>query len=773
MITSALPYLGTVLGSRAGNVIVAIGSGPYCDERGKYKHKSWSEHAFAWPAEADRLATAIAQHAAAGDDVYACPYLMHGSKRSQGAAVARPIVHADIDGPADIDKVRALGGFAVGSGTSGHGHVYVPLDRSVPFNVHRELCRALGAHLGYADAKISDNDLLRPPGTFNHKPVPLGGEPAAVEWLLAPSGALRTPEDLADALGITLPSELAQDVPRVSTAPVVTTAVDIDGLPDWLLSSISLITDDRSHDQFRIVGACMDVGMSLEETRWIIAQRPDLAERLAGRTDDDVLRCWEKAARERAGRIPGDETPTVAETATVAAPKPALRAEGPHGGQTRFALRLAEAAKDRLIHVHGIGWHWWDGSRWREDQHGRAKRSVVNVLRAALLESFRSKGEFAEQLAKDVHKCESDNAIKGVLGIAAALDVFAVTVADLDPDPYLLNVANGTLDLRTMELRAHDPADRITKITRAAYAPDARGPVWEAFLARVLPDAEVRGFLQRYAGIGLCGRVLEHLLAIGTGTGRNGKGVFYESFGHALGDYAISGAPDLFMASEGRHPTEEFDLRGARWVVVSENDKNRRLAEAKVKRLVGGDKIRARRMRQDFVEFDPTHTAMLVTNHLPKVSEDDPALWARLRVIPFDVVIPPDEQDKHLGEKLQLEADAILSWAVAGWQDYQQRGMADPEAVRVATTNYHADADAIGRFITDECLTGIAHWVEFADLWERWCIWRRDEGAAEVSKTAFGVALESRGFTNDKFRGRRIRRGIGLLSTAEEGAEDD
>lgn len=446
--------------------------------------------------------------------------------------------------------------------------------------------------------------------------------------------------------------------------------------------------------------------------------------------------------------------------------EPTVR-EREHRGQARMAYRLAASHADRLLHVHGIGWHRWDGRRWVEDDRGTAKRAVLDVLRQALAESLDDK-----DLRNDVRRCESASGIAGVLDIAAALEPFAATVADLDTDPYLLNVANGTLDLHTLQLRPHDPADRITKVTNAAYDPEAVGPVWDAFLARVLPESDVREFLRRYVGVALVGRVLQHLLAILTGTGRNGKGAFDRAVRHALGDYGIAAEPDLFMHREQAHPTGEMDLRGARWVVVSESDAGRRLAEATVKRLTGGDPVRARRMRQDFVEFQPSHTAALITNHLPKVSGDDPALWARLRVVPFDVVIPRAEQDDTLDDKLQLEAAAVLAWAVQGWRDYQDRGMDEPPAVVAATEKYQRDSDAVARFIEAECLVNPHMHATVADLWQRFERWRADDGAQEISKRAFGDALDKRGFAADKFRGTRIRRGIGL-QTADEEADGD
>src|SRR5665648_1016371 len=185
--------------------------------------------------------------------------------------------------------------------------------------------------------------------------------------------------------------------------------------------------------------------------------------------------------------------------------RPGLTPEDPaaaHRGQARMAYRLAEAYADRLLYVYGTGWLYWDGARWCEDDRGRATRAALDTLRTALADSLTD-----HDLRADVRKCETAAGVAGVLDLASALEPFAATVADLDADPYLLNCANGTLDLHTLTLRSHDPRDRITKVTGAAYQPEAQGPTWAAFLARVLPDEDVREFLARYVGLGLAGRV--------------------------------------------------------------------------------------------------------------------------------------------------------------------------------------------------------------------------------------------------------------------------
>lgn len=443
-----------------------------------------------------------------------------------------------------------------------------------------------------------------------------------------------------------------------------------------------------------------------------------------------------------------------------------------HTAQLQFAYRLADLAKGQLLHVHGIGWHYWTGTCWTYDDKGMAFRTVYKLLKALWKHAFGDTDQ-AKELAKAISRCETANGVAGILTLARALPEFAVTVRDLDADPYLLNCANGTLDLRTMELRDHDAADRITMVTRAAYDPDAAAATWNRFLARVLPDEDVRAYLQRVTGVGLLGKVAEHILAILTGTGANGKGTFYKAVLWALGDYGSTVEPDLLMHRQGAHPTGEMDLLGRRLIVVSESERDRRLAEATMKRLTGGDTIRARRMHKDFIEFEPSHTPLLITNHLPKVAGDDPAIWRRLRLVPFTVEIPPSERDPYLDEGLQIEADAVLAWALAGWADYRRGGLAEPQAVLVATGDYQKSSDAVARFIEECCVTSSpVLQATTAQLFAEWERWRVNDGAEPLSLKAFGRAITNKGYpASAPSNGKKWRKGIALAVT--EGARDD
>lgn len=437
-----------------------------------------------------------------------------------------------------------------------------------------------------------------------------------------------------------------------------------------------------------------------------------------------------------------------------------------HRGQARFAYRLAEAYTGRLLHVNGLGWHCWDGARWAPDERGATTLAVLDVLREEWKRAFGDK-----DLARDVKGCETAGGVRGVLDLAAALECFAATVGELDSDPHLLNVANGTLDLRTMDLRPHDPADRITKVARAAYAPGARSDDWEAFLARVLPDPEVRSYLGRFVGVSLMGAVREQEFTIATGEGANGKGVFYGAVLNALGDYGHSAESDLFMTTKSNANAASpaiMALRGRRFVVCSETERDHRLAAALMKNLTGGDPITARGLHRDPVTFDPSHTVLMVTNFLPKVPGNDPAVWRRLRVVPFDVVIPPEERDAGLGERLRLSADAILTWAVEGYRHYVARGMAAPEAVLTATSEYQKRSDAVARFIDERCLLNPNMFVSVADLFHAFEAWVADDGAEQMSKRDFGEELDKRGFPAKRGTGGvRRRQGLGLAAEEE------
>jgi putative DNA primase/helicase len=434
----------------------------------------------------------------------------------------------------------------------------------------------------------------------------------------------------------------------------------------------------------------------------------------------------------------------------------------------------------RLLGVYGAHlryvpawrrWLVWDGRRWAPDASGQAPRWQKTIARRVMSDALLIDDDQARRAAVALcRRAESAAGVAGALTLAGTEAGTAITPEQLDADPWLLNCANGTLDLRTGTLDPHDPAHHLTKMTAAAYDPDATGDEFPRFLEQIQPDKAMRAFLARLLGHALVGKVLEHLLPILCGTGANGKSTLVGAVLGALGDYGAAADPQLFtVRGFEAHPTGVADLFGRRLVVVHETDAGGRLDEGKVKRLTGGDQIKARRMREDFWAFTPSHTALMLTNHRPDVRGSDEGIWRRLRLVPFDVVIKPEDQDLELGDRLALEQDAVLAWLVAGFADWRQHGLAEPERVAEATAEYRDSADAVGRFIADCCVLGEKLIARSSDLWAAWQAWCLAEGVDLGTQTALGLELTARGFASDRTNAWRGWRGLGLLAAPSPG----
>lgn len=440
-----------------------------------------------------------------------------------------------------------------------------------------------------------------------------------------------------------------------------------------------------------------------------------------------------------------------------------------------FARRLVDKHGEQLRYV--VPWNrWlvWNGASWEPDADGHVHRCMKLIAREVHTALIRGKADL--DTIRAAKRAESSSGVKGALTLAATEPEIAITPDRLDAHPYLLNCRNGVVDLRTGELLEHDPALLLTKMARAPYEPDAEGAVFAKFLERIQPGEDMRLFIRRLLGLSLEGKVTAHILPIFYGDGANGKSTLTDAVMNALGDYADAADPDLLRARTfDAHPTGVADLFGLRLALLHESDAGHRLAEGTVKRLTGGDRLKARRIREDFWSFDPSHTFVMLTNHKPIVGGTDEGIWRRLRLVPFEVIIPGDERDENLGEKLAAEAGAILAWLVAGYLDWRRNGLAEPDKVTEATQAYRAESDPLGRFLDERCLrmpTLHAGSTELFGAYEKWCAAEREDPG---TPKAFGEALKIKGFESYKSHGVMRWRGVGLAhenDTEGEGGED-
>lgn len=429
------------------------------------------------------------------------------------------------------------------------------------------------------------------------------------------------------------------------------------------------------------------------------------------------------------------------------------------------AGRLACRYRDEIRWCDPWGkWLLWDGKRWKMDDSKRID-GFAKTVAFSLWETVTDLADDADADEKTINAMwrfaaasNQANAIRNMVTLARS-DV-AILPDALDRDPWALNVDNGTLDLRTGKLFPHAQTDWITKLSPVAFDPQAQCPVWQEFL-RVITDDNVAlaWYLQRLVGYCLTGSTRDHILPILHGSGSNGKSTFISAVLELLGeDYALKAPADLLLAKNDAHPTERADLFGKRFVACTETEEGRRLAESLVKELTGGDKIRARRMREDFWEFTATHKIWMATNHKPDVRGTDHGIWRRIKLIPFTVTISDCRQDKLLPDKLRAELPGILNWALAGCADWQKDGLNDPEDVTKATDGYRSEMDIVGAFIEECCLVGANHTVSASTLFTAYRQWSEKTGEYALNQRRFGLALNEKGFTTRRGTGGRTLR---------------
>jgi putative DNA primase/helicase len=440
------------------------------------------------------------------------------------------------------------------------------------------------------------------------------------------------------------------------------------------------------------------------------------------------------------------------------------------------AERLAGRHGHDLVHVYGLGWHVWTGLIWERDETGQVERRAKETVRSIYEEAAQTADdEKRKTLATWAKQSESASRLGAMISLARSEPGIPLKADQLDSEPWLLNVQNGTLDLRTGDLRPHERDDLITKLAPMEYDTDAAAPTWEKVLEQVLPNQAVREFVQRYAGYSLTGDVSEQILLFLYGTGANGKSTLINALLEVMGDYAKQAAPELLTLKHGAHPTELADLKGARFVASIEVEEGKRLAESLVKQMTGGDRIKARFMRQDYFEFDPTHKIWLAANHRPVVRGTDHAIWRRIKLVPFEVTIPEPEQDPKLPEKLRAELPGILAWVVRGCLEWQREGLGEPEEVRSATESYRADMDPIGEFLEEMCILNENAWTAASELRRGYLGWAKDAGENPLDWHAVTDRLKERGCREKRRHVGRGWQGIELLQPIIEDItkEDD
>lgn len=414
------------------------------------------------------------------------------------------------------------------------------------------------------------------------------------------------------------------------------------------------------------------------------------------------------------------------------------------------ADRLSAHFRGRFRWATHLGaWMEWTGQVWRPVPEERVAKVASDELRAEYAaELATAERSDIDRLAGALRDACTYARIVGALAFLKGWDGILTMAEQWDAQAWVLNVSNGLLDLRKGELRPHSPDDLCTKLAPVKYDPAAKGEKWQAHLDRFLPDREVQRQVQRDLGLSLVAATLEESLSIWYGSGANGKTTTARALQAVLADYAKRAAPNLLVQSRNeRHPTELADLCGARLVFSVEEDEGKKLAEALVKDLTGGDRKKARLMRQDFFEFEQTFSIILVVNHKPIITGTDEGIWRRVRLIPWQVRIPEGERRPQEEVVCELMADgsAILNWLLEGLRDWQREPHWVAPEVQAATEAYRAEQDVLGEFLREACELGPRYTVPVSELYEAYAAWCGEVGEEPLGKRKFGDLLRQRG----------------------------
>ena len=435
------------------------------------------------------------------------------------------------------------------------------------------------------------------------------------------------------------------------------------------------------------------------------------------------------------------------------------------GNAERFVARFG----DGFRWCGAIGWLVWDGKRWNrragDEAVMLAEHETARLIQA---EAASIRGTNHDRLIKvtnDGPVYLSDKvagwgrASEGANHLSAigrrAAPMLAVEAAELDKDPFLINVDNGTLRIDRevdgyITFRPHDPADLITKLAPVAYDPEATAPGFDRFLADVQPSPSVRRFLGQWHGVSATGAYVQQLV-FNWGKGRNGKSTLIDALAFVLGDYGETVPIETFL-SEGRGRTagqatpDLAILPGVRYLRTSEPDRGAKLAESLIKLVTGGEPIQARHLNRDYFRFYPQFKLTMSGNYRPEIRGNDEGIWRRMLLVPWTVTVPKESADEALPEKLRAEAPGILNWLLDGLRDWLDGGLKPPHDVTEATSAYREESDPLGRFLKACVAPSPGGRVQSSEVHRLFLAWAKVNGEREWSSTGFGRAMREAGY---------------------------
>jgi putative DNA primase/helicase len=439
-------------------------------------------------------------------------------------------------------------------------------------------------------------------------------------------------------------------------------------------------------------------------------------------------------------------------------------------GDIRNGQEFAALFNGKMLYIHEIRTLLEFGPNgWAKALPGRPSQAADEVVhdfqRRARLLAAAGHSDESSALMKHAKWSSMGSRLEQMVKKGCSHPSMYVPISELDKDPTLLGVGNGVVNLKTGLLEKVCPSILVTKRAGVDFDPNATAPEFQKFLAQVQPDPAVRHFLKQVAGLFLLGHVLEQRLFFFYGSGANGKSTFIELMNYVMGEYAHSFDINSLLkqshASSGPTP-ELVAFRGMRLSHTSEIPLGAKIDEQRVKLLTGGDTICARGLYVDTINFKPSHSLVMVGNHLPEIRDVSDAMRRRLLLIGFNARISSSQQNPHLLTDLKAEGSGVLNWMLDGLKDYLVNDLMVPQSVSDASTEFMEAEDLLGQWLAECCNTGFGLSASRQTVYRSYDVWAEAGGHKKMSQHTLTRRLNERSINQDD--GRRNYQGINLKS---------
>lgn len=407
----------------------------------------------------------------------------------------------------------------------------------------------------------------------------------------------------------------------------------------------------------------------------------------------------------------------------------------------------------------------WNGNYWKICSKKHIEFMCMKFIhKLYYMQRFIDDEVLLKKFEKHLKNSESFRRHQAIIGYLKNTEPIIVDDEDLNKDNFLLNIEDLTLNLKTGKANPPNPKQFITKQSRFKFVKDAKCPTWDLFLMQIFnKDISLIHYIKKAMGYSLCGDTSEQCMFILWGSGANGKSTFLNTILKLMGDYACSTGIDTFMKKNSEHSNDVARLKGMRLVVTTEAEQGQHLSESLIKVVTGEDTITARFLYGEYFSFSPTFKIFMATNHIPKIRGADNGIWRRVKLIPFNVFIPPEQRDKHLQKKLLAENSGILNWLLQGYACWKKEGLLEePPVMKNANEMYRMDMDTVGTFLA-ECFDFDASKklrITTKQLYDTYIKWCTKNNERVMSQKSLSMKVSEKGFQRKRTNGMTLWLGM-------------